>query len=95
MKDLGTLKGGTYAAAQAINSTGREIVGTSTVPSGGGYLVYHAFVYGAGRMADLNKLIPAGSGWVLQSATGLNDAGEIVGYGTYKGQLRGFLLTPR
>ena len=67
----------------------------SSIPSNNGYLAYHAFVYEGGSMTDLNSLIPAGSGWVLRSATGVNDAGEIVGYGTYQGQLSGFLLTPR
>jgi probable HAF family extracellular repeat protein len=94
MIDLGTLTGGNYASALAINSTGQEVVGTSTVPSNSGYLIYHAFVYEPGSMTDLNNLIPAGSGWLLQSATGVNDAGEIVGYGTYQGQQSGFLLTP-
>ena len=30
-------------------------------------------------MQDLNNLIPANSGWVLGQATGINDAGQIVG----------------
>jgi probable HAF family extracellular repeat protein len=61
---------------------------------GGQSLNYHAFVISAGKMVDLNTLIPAKSGWVLQTATGINDAGQIVGYGTFKKQTRGFLLTP-
>jgi len=31
----------------------------------------------------------------LTAAYGINDAGQIVGYGTLKGQQRAFLLTPR
>jgi uncharacterized membrane protein len=44
---------------------------------------------------DLNSLIPAGSGWKLEAATGINDQGQIVGVGDYKGNDgAGFLLTP-
>jgi probable HAF family extracellular repeat protein len=47
-------------------------------------------------MLDLNKLIPPNSGWELDVANGINDAGEIVGYGTRNGtNLRAFLLTPQ
>jgi len=44
-------------------------------------------------MNDLNSLIPAGSGWELQRAAGINDAGQIVGTGTINGQTHGFLLS--
>lgn len=43
-------------------------------------------------MLDLNSLLAPDSGWYLTSATGINSNGEIVGYGTYKGQLRGYVL---
>lgn len=44
---------------------------------------------------DLNNLIPANSGWKLEAATGINDQGQIVGVGDYKGDDdAGFLLTP-
>ena len=94
IKDLGTL-GGTYSEAYGINSSGSQIVGYSDVPSNSGYLVSHAFLYSNGVMQDLNKSIPANSGWVLAQATGVNDAGQIVGYGTLNGQQKGFLLTPQ
>ena len=54
-----------------------------------------AFLYRAGRMEDLNTLIPAHSGWVLQEAQGINDRGQIGGSGLHNGQKRAFLLTPR
>jgi hypothetical protein len=44
-------------------------------------------------MKDLNKLIPAGSGWMLQEAYGINNAGQIVGTGMHNGQEHAFLLT--
>jgi hypothetical protein len=43
----------------------------------------------------LNTLIPRGSGWTLESATGINDRGEIVGRGAPDGhEDGGFLLLP-
>ena len=54
----------------------------------------HAFVYRAGKMQDLNDLIPAGAGWTLEDARAINDRGQIVGIGLHRGQIRGFLLTP-
>src|SRR5262249_55607733 len=39
-------------------------------------------------------LLPAGSGWVLQSAAGISDGGQIAGTGTLNGVTRGFLLSP-
>lgn len=58
------------------------------------FLTYHAFVYTGGKMQDLNKLIPAHSGWVLTQALGINDSGQNVGWGIRKNQTRGFLLNP-
>lgn len=41
---------------------------------------------------DLNTLIPPGSGWQLQVATGINNRGWIIGWGLFNGQRRGFVL---
>jgi len=46
-------------------------------------------------MKDLNTLIPSTSGWVLNTATGINAWGQIVGSGVHNGETHGFLLTPR
>jgi hypothetical protein len=43
-------------------------------------------------MTDLNSLLPAGSGWTLDYATAVNDAGEIVGWGTIDGETHAFRL---
>lgn len=45
-------------------------------------------------LEDLNDLIPPASGWILSRATGINDAGSIVGEGLYNSTSRAFLLTP-
>lgn len=54
----------------------------------------HAFLYRSGRMDDLNGLIDPRSGWELETAVGINDAGQIVGTGTRGGATRAFVLTP-
>jgi probable HAF family extracellular repeat protein len=91
MNDLGTL-GGAFTNSQglAVNSFG-EVVGDAYTA---GNTAQHAYLYDGTAMRDLNSLIPAGSGWVLQYATGINDAGQITGYGTVNGQVHAFLLTP-
>jgi len=39
-------------------------------------------------------LIPTGTGWVLRSAEGINQGGDITGLGNFGGQTRAFLLVP-
>ena len=87
--DLGTL-GGSSSVAYGINKAG-QIVGFSTTP---GDVATHAFLYQNGSMYDLNDLIPADSGWVLQSASAINDFGQIVGTGTLNGVSSAFRLDP-
>ena len=90
LKDLGTFAGSTSSVwGFAINDSG-VVVGQSTFKD-----TYHAFVYSGGKIKDLNLLIPAGSGWELTEANGINTSGQIVGMGTIKGQQHGYLLTPR
>jgi probable HAF family extracellular repeat protein len=72
--DLGTL-GGTNSYGYAINTFG-VVVGYSDMPGGGGNI--HAFIYDA-QMRDLNSLIAPGSGWLLGTALGINDLGQITG----------------
>jgi probable HAF family extracellular repeat protein len=99
MQDLGTITSrtggnGQYASGLGINSPG-VVVGESTYQKNGQSIVYHAFVYSNGKMQDLNRLIPTGLGWVLTTAYAINDAGQIVGYGTHNKQQHAFLLTPQ
>ncbi len=82
MQDLG-IEG---AFPKAINNTG-QIVGLAS-SSTGLALESRAFLYSGGQMLDLNMLVPANSGWVLLSASSINDAGQIVGTGLYEGQNR-------
>jgi probable HAF family extracellular repeat protein len=93
MKDLDKRTGAKQSWGFGINSAG-VVVGRTQVP-GGQFVVFHAFVTVNGKMTDLNTLIPPGSGWVLDEAYSINDAGQITGYGEHNGQTRGFLLTPQ
>jgi probable HAF family extracellular repeat protein len=93
MTDLGALDG-VYSNGISINSSG-TVVGTSTDGSAG----WHAVIWQKGShgytIADLNSLIPTGTGWVLTSADAINNQGQIVveatqnGFGSYT-----LLLTP-
>jgi probable HAF family extracellular repeat protein len=87
--DLGSLA--LYSYADSVNDLG-EVVGQSGTISGD----LHAFrsnLYNP-QAVDLNSEIPPDSGWLLVYATGVNNAGEIVGTGNFKGQIHGYLLTP-
>jgi hypothetical protein len=55
-----------------------------------------AFIHQRGTVgsSDLNSLI-TDSRWRLQYADRINDAGQIIGRGLFKGQLTAFLLNPR
>jgi probable HAF family extracellular repeat protein len=56
--------------------------------------IYHAFLWRDGTIYDLNDLLENGEDWVLGIATGINDAGQIVGHGGHGDQYRAFLLDP-
>ena len=56
--------------------------------------IQRAFIYSDGIMTDLNSVITPGSGWTLNWATAINNAGQITGEGTINGQLHAFLLEP-
>jgi len=87
-REIGTL-GGLESHAMAINSSG-QIVGWAETSDGD----RHAFLYSGCSMVDLNDAIDANSGWLLQAASDINDAGQIVGSGQIDGEIHAFLLTP-
>jgi len=57
----------------------------------------HAFLWDEKRgRTELNKAVPANSGWKLERALGINNHGEIVGVGDYQHEENaGFLLEPK
>ncbi len=69
--ELGTL-GGDQVSATSINNAG-QIVGLSSLPDNG---LYHAFLWQLGEMIDLDPEPPEQR---LSLASGINDAGVIVG----------------
>jgi probable HAF family extracellular repeat protein len=109
MTDLGTLPGDSVSMAlkinlfgQVIGSSGNTIV--SVQPEGNPAIEFvgplqvtgHPFIWTeSSGMQDLNTLIRANSGWVLNSVADINVWGQIVGSGTLNGKQHGFLLTPR
>ncbi len=95
LRDLGILPGMRISSAAAINNSG-HIVGTSEIEEGNEFNENaRPFLWRNGKMHDLNRLIPVRSDWVLRRAYDINDRGQIVGYGLYKGKDRAFLLSPR
>jgi len=98
--DLGTLPGDGASAALAVGAGG-TVVGYSDTTTGDPY--YHAVIWRDGKITDLNDLIPADSGLLLERAVDINKGGQIVGIG-YRRPVTGddrfdaqhaFLLTPR
>jgi len=91
--DLGLLRPPTNfvsSYAHGVNFS-EVIVGESDTLIG-----VHAFIFTfTNGMRDLNDFIPSSSGWVLTSATAINDSGQILGMGNYQGQQRAYLLTPK
>ncbi len=88
MTDLGTL-GGNESDAFGINNSG-VIVGQARTPD----FNFHAVIWQNGVMTDLNTLVSPDSGWFLQSAQYVNDAGRIVGFGGLNGQFTWFIFDP-
>lgn len=90
IRDIGSL-GGDNCAAMSVNRKSIAVGYAETEPD---RRRSHAFLYDGSKMHNLNDLLDA-EGWQLQSATGINDNGWIVGYGLKQGRVRSFLLIPR
>jgi probable HAF family extracellular repeat protein len=77
----------------AINNRG-QVVGSSFVFFGS-LFGSRALLYSGGRVIDLNNMIPAHSGWILENALDINDSGEILVSGVINGKQHSFLLKPQ
>lgn len=89
MTDLGILPGDAQSWANNINNK-NQAVGTSFSANSA-----RAFIWQNGAMTDLNTLIPANSPLYLLEAFGINDRGQISGFGILSdGELRAYRLTP-
>jgi hypothetical protein len=87
--------GGSINNVYAMNMAG-EVGGSSnlcTDPRQKCYNQYVATLYDNGVLYNLNSFLPADSGWVLTSAMGINDLGQIITEGYFNGKPAGMLLT--
>ena len=88
--DLGTL-GGSRSGAYSVNVF-QQIVGYADRTAAGRP---QAFIWQNGVIQNLNDMIPATAALHLDQANGINNSGQIVGYGSLSsGDTHAFLLTP-
>jgi probable HAF family extracellular repeat protein len=91
MTNLGILPKDFQSEALALNNLAHvQVVGISE--SSGAY--DRAVLWQGGKVIDLNNQLPKNSGWLVQRADGVNDAGSIVGEGGNGSGLHAVLLTP-
>ena len=88
MVDLGDLGGPFGASATDINDDG-VIVGFADTGSNRLGVVWHDF-----ELFDLNSLLVNGQGWLIKSANGINELGQIVGHATHGGKQVAYVATP-
>jgi probable HAF family extracellular repeat protein len=95
MRDLGVLPGDFVGAGLAINNKD-EVVGPSFSAPGPSSGSPRAFLWRDGRMHDLSALVPPDSPLYLLIAYGINESGEIAGFGVdaVTGDVHAFLATP-
>jgi probable HAF family extracellular repeat protein len=79
--DLNILPGGSGITATTMNNKD-QVVGTN-------------FLFSNGQITSLQGLLPSTSHWSNLDATGINDAGQIVGQGLIDGQEHAFLMSPQ
>jgi probable HAF family extracellular repeat protein len=93
MRDLGGLPGAIASGPPCCNTINNSgvIVGVSIAAD----YTETAVIWQNKVAIDLNTLIPKDSGWYLVCAQGINDAGEIVGFGTINGSTHAFLAKAR
>ncbi len=90
MKDLGSIEGDSFA--YDINTEGQIVGGyRSHLLEGSG----QAYLYSDGEMFDLTSLLSASDQekWDLTAAYGINDSGQIVGWGDVGDQSHAYMLT--
>jgi probable HAF family extracellular repeat protein len=85
MEDIGISPVFLGSHANSVNASG-QIAGASSN--------WQALFWEGGVMYDLNDLVPADSGWHLEEASCINDAGQMVGWGYNGSETHALLLTP-
>src|SRR3954471_13128281 len=88
---LAPLPKDSYSDALALNNSGQvQVVGSSVASDRNST---HAVLWQNGNVIDLTKQLPRNSSYLLEDASGINDAGQIVG-GTNGPGRHAYLLTP-
>jgi probable HAF family extracellular repeat protein len=83
-----------YTIPQALNDLG-QVVGYSSAIAEFFTISENGFLWDkTNGLQDLNDLIPENSGWFLGTAFDINNAGQIIGTGSFDGRTVGYLLTP-
>jgi len=90
--DLGTLAGDSFSEANGINDESTVVGFSGGDPND--ITTWHAVLWRSGQMIDLQSGVSPDSGWTLLAASGINNRGQIDGFGIHNGQFRSFLLTP-
>ncbi|MXS81769.1 PEP-CTERM sorting domain-containing protein [Nitrosomonas oligotropha] len=85
-----------YSRADAVNDIGQVVGGINSYCD---YCIRSAFLYSEGTITDLSLLAPVvAAGWSELSAVGINNRGQIIGWGHLEGApgggSRAFLLSP-
>jgi hypothetical protein len=89
LQDLGTIQPGSNTTAVSVNNAD-IVVGDSNLAGHSAPWIWSATT----GMQDLNSLISPDSGWVLATASSVDQDGNIVGAGSINGAIHGFMLTP-
>jgi probable HAF family extracellular repeat protein len=89
IEDLGALGDGDAPSTALDINDQAQVVGTSELDD-----KLRAFLWDKGKMVNLNERIAPGSGWLLLVASRINNRGEILGRGYFRGYIHAFLLQP-
>ena len=87
---LGVLPNGLFSTGFGLNGS-NQVVGVAGMR---GLYGTRAFLWDQGTLIDLNTVLPAGSGWELREARGINNSGQIVGWGNLHGEDHAYLISP-
>lgn len=83
-----------YSSAAGLNMSGQAVGKSLAFDADGEPVGEHGFLYEDGKIADLNTLLEPGGDWVVEAASGINDAGQIAATATGPKGTRAVLLTP-
>ncbi|MDX2293624.1 MULTISPECIES: hypothetical protein, partial [Streptomyces] len=71
-----------YSSAAGLNLSGQAVGKSLAFDADGETVGEHGFLYEDGKITDLNGMLEPGTDWVVVSANGINDAGQIAATAT-------------